>query len=58
MTARKLSLYLQVPNSLKEIYLNSNNFSEEELSIISDAIPEELSKIHFKKTNYAVIKLG
>lgn len=57
MSVRKISLYLQVPNSLKEIYIGSNNFSEEELNIIYDAIPEESSKQYFKKSRYTIIKL-
>lgn len=57
MSVRKISLYLQVPNSLKEIYIGSNNFSEEELNIIYDAIPEENSKQYFKKSRYTIIKL-
>lgn len=40
MSVRKISLYLQVPNSLKEIYIGSNNFSEDEFNIIADAIPQ------------------
>ena len=58
MSARKISLYLQVPNSLKQIHVGSNNFTEEELNIITDAIPEEISKQYFKKSNFSIIKLG
>jgi hypothetical protein len=37
-SVRKISLYVQVPNSLREIHIGSNNFSEEELNIIHDAL--------------------
>lgn len=44
MTVRKICLYLQVPNSLKEIYLGSNNFSENECEIIMDSISTQKAR--------------
>lgn len=58
MSTRKLCLYLQVPNSLKEIFLGSNNFEKDELIMIYDALPDEVHRDYFKKSKYTVIKLG
>ena len=57
MTVRKLCLYLQVPNSLREINLGSNNFTEAEYQIIVDGLSEEKSKEHFKKSRFSEIRL-
>ena len=58
MSTRKICLYLQVPNSLKEIFLGSNNFTEDELAMICDALPDEINRNYFKKSKHTVIKLG
>ena len=39
MSVRKLCLYLQGSNSLREILIGSNNFSEADLSVILDSLP-------------------
>lgn len=44
MTVRKLCLYLQGPNSLREIFIGSNNFTEGDLGVIMDSLPSEKSK--------------
>jgi hypothetical protein len=57
MSVRKICLYMQGPNSLREIYIGSNNFSEADLLIIADSLPHEKSKDHFKKSKFMEIKL-
>ena len=57
MTVRKICLYLQGPNSLKEIYVGSNNFSEADLAVIADALPSDKSRDTFKKSKFMEIRL-
>ena len=57
MTVRKLCLYLQGNNSLREIYVGSNNFTEEELAVITDSLPSEKSREAFAVSKYMEIKL-
>lgn len=57
MTVRKLCLYLQGPNSLREIFIGSNNFTEGDLSVIMDSLPSEKSKESFRKSKLMEIKL-
>jgi hypothetical protein len=42
MSVRKLCLYLQGANSLREIYIGSNNFSEADLQVICDSLSEKV----------------
>jgi len=39
MSLRKICLYLQGPNSLREIFIGSNNVSEGDLSVFLDSLP-------------------
>jgi Ran GTPase-activating protein (RanGAP) involved in mRNA processing and transport len=57
MTVRKLCLYLQGPNSLREIYMGSNNFSESDLAVIADTLPTDKSREVFKKSKFMEIRL-
>lgn len=57
MTVRKICLYLQSPNSLREIYLGSNNFSESDLAVLIDALPTDKSRDTFKKSKFMEIRL-
>lgn len=57
MTVRKICLYLQGPNSLREIYIGSNNFNESDLSVVADALPTDKCKESFAKSKYMEIKL-
>ena len=48
---------MQGPNSLQEIYLGSNNFSEADLLIIADSLPHEKAKDNFRKSKFMEIRL-
>ena len=57
MSVRKICLYLQGPNSLREILIGSNNFNEGDLSVLLDSLPSEKSKESFRKSKFMEIKL-
>jgi hypothetical protein len=57
MSVRKIALYIQAPNSLREIYIASNNFSEGDLAVILDSLPTEAAKDHFRKNKFMEIRL-
>jgi Ran GTPase-activating protein (RanGAP) involved in mRNA processing and transport len=57
MTVRKLCLYIQVPHSLREIFIGNNNFTEKDFEIISDSLPHEKSKETFVKSKFMEIKI-
>lgn len=57
MSVRKIALYLQAPNSLKEIYIANNNFLETDFAVIEDSLPSEGAKEYFRKNKYMSIKI-
>ena len=56
MSVRKLCLYLQGSNSLREIYIGSNNFNEADLLVICDSLPAK-AREGFRESKYMEIKL-
>lgn len=58
MTVRKLCLYLQGANSLREIYIGSNNFSEGDLGVIADSLPTPAVREAFRTSKCADIKMN
>lgn len=57
MTVRKLSLYIQTPHSLREIFIGNNNFTQSDYDILLDSLPNTKSKENFAKTKYMHILL-
>lgn len=55
MTVRKLSLYIQTPHSLREIYIGNNNFVQSDYEILLDSLPNGKAKETFVKTKYMQI---